>query len=659
MRPTERCHGDTTARRRFAAGRRSPGNDLWWSRPGWLLLLAGTAVAYTWALDINGYGNAYYAAAAYGGAQSWTAWLFGSFDAASFISVDKPPLSLWVTGLSVRLFGLGSWSILLPQALAGVAAVAILHHTVRRWQGPAAGLLAGAMLAVTPVAVVMFRYNNPDAILTLLLVAALAVAWSATRRGSAWRLAAAGALVGLAFLTKTTQALLVVPAIAVTYLVAAPATLWRRLLHGLAAGAAAVAAAGWWILLAETSPAAPYFGQTTSGSFLDYILGVNGLDRLSGAGPPGPDPFGGSGGWGRLFNEQVAGQVSWLIPLAAAGLLVVVWRRRGWQDRGVRAGWILWGTTLTTHFAVYSLMAGVFHPYYTLSMAPAVAAIAGAGTVEMWRAYRERHASWWVLPTGILATGGWAAVVLARTPGFLPWLGPAVVGGAAVTALVLAFGRTASDLPRGLGPAVVTLALAVTLAGPVAYAAASIGVDHAGGDPKAGPAVTAGTIPPNGPDGRRPPDGRPGPPPPPRLPAAGPNDGPVPRRPAVPAGAGPGPPRGAPGPDRPIPAELVTYLSARYDGETWLVATVGTHLAAQLILATGEPVMAMGGFSGDDPTPTDEELTAFVATGALRFVLAQPGQDLHRWTGVVRRLCRPVDPADLGGVPFVLYDCAA
>src|SRR6266571_8751961 len=148
---------------------RGPADDPSWVRLALLALLVGTGILYLWGLRANGNGNAFYAAAVQAGTRSWRAFFFGSFDSSSFITVDKPPASLWVMALSGRIFGFGSWSMLVPQALEGVAAVGLLYGAVRRWSGPVAGLLAGAMLAVTPVAVLMFRFNNPDALLTLLL----------------------------------------------------------------------------------------------------------------------------------------------------------------------------------------------------------------------------------------------------------------------------------------------------------------------------------------------------------------------------------------------------------------------------------------------------------------------------------------------------------
>ncbi len=668
---------------------RGPDTEPAWARPGLLMLLLGTAVAYLWALDASGYGNEYYAAAAYSGSQNWTAWLFGSFDSESFISVDKPPASLWVTGLSIRVFGLSHWSVLLPQAVAGVAAVAVLHHTVKRWKGHSAALLAGLGFALTPVVVVMFRYNNPDALLTLLLVSAVAVTFSAIERGSGWRLAGVGALVGLAFLTKTTQALLVIPAMVLGYLMMAPVPFLRRVLHGIAAAATAVAAAGWWVVLAVTSDAAPYAGQTTTGSFVDYILGINGLGRLGGGEGPGNDPFGGSGGWGRLFNAEVGGQVSWLMPLVAVAVIGFAMRRPA--ARLERAGWLLWGTVFATHFVVFSLMSGVFHPYYSMTIAPSIAVLAGVGVAEGWRSWRNATAGWWLLPAGLAATAVWSAVLLGRTPGYFGWLGVALVATAVVAGAVMIWTRFAPGHRVAWAMLIAVFAAFVCLGGPGAYALTAIGRDYSGGDPKAGPQVVGmpggpgvgpqGGAPDGYPVGR--PAGIPGEYPmdrPQGLPGEDPTNGPPgvsggydfpPGRGGYPPphGAASGSaPAGEPGQQRPggdggpeqvtVEAELIEYLVGNHQGETWLVATVGTRVAARIILESGEAVMAMGGFSGGDPTPTDEELAGYIDSGELRFILLEQQQGrTPRWTEVVERLCSPVEGLAAGG--RTLYDCAA
>jgi 4-amino-4-deoxy-L-arabinose transferase-like glycosyltransferase len=283
---------------------RGPDTDPAWYRPALLGLLVCTAVLYLWNLSASGYANSFYAAAVQSGTESWKAFFFGSLDASSFITVDKPPASLWVMELSGRIFGFSSWSMLVPDALEGVAAVALLAATVRRAVRPAtspakgaiAGLIAGAVLAVTPAAVLIFRFNNPDAFLVLLLVfAAYCVTRAAEKASTRWLLAA-GVTMGLGFLTKSGEALLPLPAFALAYLVAAPATFWRRIRQLLAAGIALVVAAGWWVAAVLLTPAAdrPYIGGSTDNNPLQLAFGYNGLDRLFGnsAGGGGGTPGG-------------------------------------------------------------------------------------------------------------------------------------------------------------------------------------------------------------------------------------------------------------------------------------------------------------------------------------------------------------------------------
>jgi 4-amino-4-deoxy-L-arabinose transferase-like glycosyltransferase len=238
--------GHGQPRGRIARLLRGP-EDPAWTRPVLLALLAATAVLYLAGLSRDGWANAFYAAAVQAGTKSWKAFFFGSFDAASFITVDKPPASLWVMEISARIFGLNSWSLLVPQALEGVATVGVLFATVRRWFGPAAGLIAGAVLAATPVAALMFRYDNPDALLVLLLVLAAYAITRALESGQTRWLALTGALLGFGFLTKMLQAFLVLPVFALVYLVAGPPRLGRRIWQLLVGGAAVVVAAGWWV----------------------------------------------------------------------------------------------------------------------------------------------------------------------------------------------------------------------------------------------------------------------------------------------------------------------------------------------------------------------------------------------------------------------------
>ena len=356
-------------------------------------LLLGTAVLYLWGLGASGWANGYYSAAAQAGSASWKALFFGSFDAGNAITVEKTPASLWLMGLSVRLFGLSPWSILVPEALAGIGAVALLYLTVRRVAGPLAGLLAGAAFAVAPVAVLMFRFNNPDALLVLLLVAAAYAVTRALERASTRWLVLAGALVGFGFLTKMLQAFLVLPAFGVAYFVAAPAPLRRRIGQVLLAAGAMVVAAGWWVAAVALWPAAsrPYIGGSQTNSILELTLGYNGFGRLTGS---EAGSVGGQNGWGatgltRLFSAEIGGQVAWLLPAALVLLAAGLWLagRAPRTDR-TRAALLLWGGWLLVTAGTFSFMKGIFHPYYTVALAPGISALAGIGTVGLWRARR-------------------------------------------------------------------------------------------------------------------------------------------------------------------------------------------------------------------------------------------------------------------------------
>ena len=279
------------------------------SRVGLGVLLVGTAVLYLWNLSASGWANAFYSAAAQAGASDWTAMLFGSSDAANAITVDKTPAALWIIDVSVRLFGLNPWSVLVPQALEGVAAVALLYATVRRVSGPGAGLLAGTVLALTPVAALMFRFNNPDALLVLLLVAAAYCVGRACEKGSSpWWLIAAGVAVGFGFLAKMLQAFLVLPGFAAAYLIAAHRPVRGRVVDLLGALIAVIVSGGWYLLLVELWPTSsrPYIGGSQHNSIVELALGYNGLGRLTGDEPGGLGNLNHDVGWGRCSEPEWA-----------------------------------------------------------------------------------------------------------------------------------------------------------------------------------------------------------------------------------------------------------------------------------------------------------------------------------------------------------------
>ena len=408
---------------------RGPAADPRWARPALLGLLAFTALLYLWNLSRNGYANDFYAAAVQAGTKSWKAFFFGSFDSSNFITVDKTPASLWVDEIVARVFGFNSWTLLAPQAVEGVASVLLLYSAVRRWFGPAAGLIAGAVLALTPAAALIFRFNNPDALLVLLMTAAGYAVQRAIERDRTRWLVFAGLLLGFAFLTKMMQAFLVFPGFGIAYLWAGPARLGRRIWQLLAALGGVIVGAGWWIAIAQLTPAAdrPYFGGSTDNNILELALGYNGLGRLDGSetgsiGGGGASGFGGSTGIFRLFQSEFGGQVSWLIPAALISLGALIWiSRRQPRTSRVRAFALLWGGWLLVTGLVFSYMQGIIHPYYMVALAPAIGALVGVGAIALFQSGMSVVGRA-VAAVGVLVTGAWAYELLDRTPEWLPWL---------------------------------------------------------------------------------------------------------------------------------------------------------------------------------------------------------------------------------------------
>jgi 4-amino-4-deoxy-L-arabinose transferase-like glycosyltransferase len=572
-----------------------------WTRPAFWALLAGTAVLYLWGLGSSGWANSYYAAAAQAGTQDWKAWLFGSLDAGNAITVDKPPAAMWVMGLSGRLFGFHEFTMLLPEALMGVAAVAVLYFTVRRSSGASAGLIAGAALALTPVATLMFRFNNPDALLVLLLVVAAyctvrAIDAGSARRMSMW-MALTGCAIGFAFLTKMLQAFLVVPGLALAFLVAAPFGIWKRLGALLIGGATMIVSAGWYVALVSLWPAGsrPYIAGSTDNSLLQLAFGYNGIERIAGnegGGPGGGGPggrgghgggmnlfFGGDPGIGRLFGPSMGVEASWLLPAALIGLVAGLWLSwRATRTDRVRAGLLLWGGWLLVTGAVFSFMAGTVHPYYNVALAPAVAALVGISVAQL----VQRRAS--LVPRLVLAamlavTGVWSFLLLNRTPEWWPVVRWVVLVGSIVVALLLAL--RAHRLGRATAVVAIAAAL-VGLGGPAAFSIYNAATAHSGPGTMSGPQKAGGF------------------------------------------GFGGGP-RGPGGPGRGGDNAQVEALLKGVDNR-WAAAGIGSMSVSDLELETGASLMAIGGFTGGDPSPTLTQFQQYVSDGQVRYFLADSGR---------------------------------
>ncbi|MFD8911814.1 ArnT family glycosyltransferase [Streptomyces sp. NPDC059575] len=652
---------------------RGRSEDPAWARPAFLGLLAATLVLYLYNLSASGYANSFYSAAVQAGSKSWKAFFFGSLDAGNAITVDKPSAFLWPMELSVRIFGLNSWAILTPEVLMGVGTVAVVYAAVRRRFSPASGLIAGAVLALTPVAALMFRFDNPDAMLALLMALACYFVVRAVEDGRTKWLVWAGAAIGFAFLAKTLQAFLVLPPLALVYAVCGPTPLRRRLGQLALATGALVVAGGWWVAVVELWPASsrPYVGGSQHNSFLELTFGYNGLGRISGdetgsvGGGGGRGGAGGGGAWGttgwdRMFGTEVGSQISWLLPAALILLVAGLWATRKLGRTSVtRASFLVWGGSLLITMVVFSYMAGIFHQYYTVALTPYLGAVTGMGAGLLWERRKEIWAAL-VLAAASVAGGAWGYVLLNRTPDYLPWLKWLVLVGALVAALGLVF---AARLGRPLALGAAGLGLAAALAGPTAFTLSTVDSAHTGSIPTAGPA--GASMMGFGGGGRRGgmrggfPGGA-------GMPGAGGNQqgGQGGQTPPNGNGNGNGFPGGGGMPGQngngstngqrngtgfpggfslgergrmggggmgglldgaEVSAAAKKLLETDADAYTWVAASIGSQNAASYQLATGDPVMAIGGFNGTDPSPTLAQFKKYVADGKIHYFIAGGG----------------------------------
>jgi 4-amino-4-deoxy-L-arabinose transferase-like glycosyltransferase len=628
---------------------RGPETSPAWERPSLWALLSVTAFLYLYGLGRSGYGNTFYAAAVQAGTKSWKAFFFGSSDAANFITVDKPPASLWVMEVSARIFGVNAWSLLVPEALMGVGTVALVYVAVKRWFGHGAGLIAGVAMATTPVAALMFKFDNPDALLVLLLTGAAYALLRAVEDGRTRWLVLCGALIGTGFITKMLQAFVVLPVFALVYLICAKPTLPRRLLQVLYGGLATLAAAGWWVAAVALTPAAdrPYVGGSQDNSILNLVFGYNGFGRLTGnenGSVVGGGQQGTSGQWGptgifRMFNSEFGGDASWLIPAALVLLVfgLILTARRARTDLQ-RAALLAWGGWLLVTGLTFSLAGGIIHPYYTVALAPAIGALVGIGAGLLWQ-HRESWLARIGLASALVAAGVWSYVLLDRTPSYAPALRVIVVV-TTIGAAVWLLGMT--RLTGRLALAVAGLGLVAALAGPTAYTLTTVQAAHTGAIPSAGPSGQGNGFGPGGGGGG---GGRPGGGLGQRPTGSATRTGQAPPNFAggqVPQGLGGqgqrggaaaggfGTARGGVGgaggaggllSGSTSNTALTAALKADASSYTWVAATVGSNNAAGYQLASGDPIMSIGGFNGTDPAPSLAQFQSYVAAHKIHYFI--------------------------------------
>lgn len=599
-----------------------------------LLLVA--AALRLWRLGQNGYGNEYYAAGVRSMAQSWHNFLYHAFDPAGFVSVDKPPLALWIQVASVKLFGFHGLAVLLPQVLQGVAAVWLVYHLVQRRFGRAAGLFAGLFLAVTPVSVAIDRSSNTDTCLVLVLLLAAWALLRAAEDGSRRFLLLSMVLVGLAFNVKMLAAFVVLPAFVLVYLLGTPFAWRRRLVDAALASLVLGAVSFSWVLIYELTPAAkrPYAGTTDTNSIFELVVGPYGIGRFvrqvrpaAIAGIDGdtgaeasprarpaiaterPPDTGPRTGLARLFvrarvgplrlaDGQLAGQAGWLLPLAVMGLVLGALREPFCRPPALaHLSLLLWLAWALTYAVVYSAAGGFFHFYYMATLAPPLAALGGVGVVSLWRLHRQRGWRAALLPVTLVLTAAWqlyvdthalaglrdllddVAALKALSGTWRNGLHVALAAGTLVAAgalLIIALRPFASRLTRLAAASALATGLLAVLLLPAAWSLSNVLVPG----PGALPSADLARLVPGYADAR-------------------------PRRALDPDGL----------------ARLIAFLHANRRGERYLVATSTVMLAAPLIIHTGEPVMARGGFHGLDPIVTPEKLARLVEANELRFVM--------------------------------------
>ncbi|MFB6566718.1 glycosyltransferase family 39 protein [Streptomyces noursei] len=660
---------------------RSPVGQPAYARPALLVLAVLAAVLYAWGINHSQY-HTFYANAARSMTESWKAFFYGSFDPGNSITLDKLPGFLWPQALSARIFGFHPWALTLPQVLEGVASLLVLYRVVRRWAGDHAALIAGGAFLLTPVAVGLFRTSVEDPLFTLCVLLAAEATQRAAAAGRVGPLVLAGVWVGVGFQSKMLEAWAVLPALALVYLLSAPVALRRRLAHLALSALVMTAVSASWMVAVALTPAQdrPYVDGTTNNSAFSMVVGYNFLNRFSslgvsaastgsisatrgggghgggahdggrGTGPSqalrsqraaapghdaphapqqitgsgtshapaerhpataalpqhtarggGPGGFGGGSqdGWGKMFGPSLASQTGWLYPFAAVAVVCgLLWRRGRPRTDRIRAGFALWGTWLATYFLVFSAGSVGGHTYYMGVIAVPLAALTGGGTVALWRAYRAGGRRSWVLPGAVAATAAWGAFLASEFPTFLPWLAPAVgaLGLAAVALLVLA--RPGGPRTGGrLALAGLAASLAALLLAPGAWAVQVLN-----------PAYGSSGMGAVGPSGMRGGHGGHGSS---KWPGNGHGKGGF--------GASTGQ----------LSAEqraLLAYTTAHRGTSRYAFATDGWNGASPYILATGAHVLALGGFSGQVPFPTEPQFQHLVDTGAVRFVLLGTGR---------------------------------
>jgi 4-amino-4-deoxy-L-arabinose transferase-like glycosyltransferase len=673
--------GDGTERRRWQVWR-SPQDQPRWARPVLLGIAAVAALLFAWNITQAGLAP-FYSVAVKSMSVSWKAFFYGAFDPKATITIDKLAGSFLPQALSARIFGFHPWSLALPEVIEGVVAVLAMYRIVRRWAGPVPGLLAAGIFALTPIAASMFGHSMEDGALTMCLVLAADAYQRAVMEARLRSLIWSGVWVGLGFQAKMLQAWMVLPALAIGYLFAAPVRLRRRIWQLGVAGVVMLAVSLSWIALYTFTPAKdrPYVDGSTNNSAVAMAFGYNGLERfgisVKGAVTSGPGVSGGSGtgarstgaapggiapggttpggtapgsgaapggsgaapggrltgassfgqGWTKLLGSEFAPEVGWLYPLAVLALIFgLLWTWRARRTDQVRAGFVMWGIWLLTFGLIFSKMSSIPHTAYVASLAPPLAALSAAGIVMFWRYFRAGDARGWVLPAAVAAEVAWALFLWRGYSGFLPWVRIVAVVAAVIGIGVMVVVRLTRRTRARLLTVGLTAGVGAMLVAPAAWAGSVLDAKYAGSsfNASAGPvSSTGGFTGGGGPAGGN----------------ASAEDafrdfaerygnragiGTRTREGGATAfgGGGAGGIQGsATTALTGSEQEIYQYVSAHRDGASYLLAVSSWTEASPYIEATGQEVMPMGGFSGSVPEPTLTRVKELVKTGQLRYFL--------------------------------------
>lgn len=578
---------------------RSPTPVARWEKATIAALLLSAAFLYLWKLDQNGWANAFYSAAVQSGEHDFTAFFFGSSDWGNSITVDKPPLSLWIMGLSVRLFGLNSWGLLVPQVIITLTSTLLIFVLIRRYFPASAALIAAAAFAYTPITVLLARYNNPDPLMVLLMIAVLYTGTRAAETGRLKPMLIAGGFLALGFLTKQLQAFLVLPAIAIVFLIFARLS-WRKKFLGLALAGCLVAVCSLaWPLAVDLTPAQsrPYVGGSTGNSMIELTLGYNGIDRVvQHADDPSlsliPQEFrsmGSDAGFFRLINLNYGQEIGWLLMPALLSCVAITWaiatRRFERHEAILSAAAVLW---FVTTYLVLSFMSQGFHSYYSSSLAPPLALCVGIGARLLLSGAKTVPGRIWTT-AALVASFIFANAIWRISDLFPEWLGPAILS----AGLLLAAASAVRPPWPWLERSAVAATIGALLIGPVFCSLLTAGSPQSGSNPLSGgisrnPNTLSRFL-----------------------------DGVKKQEPAWAYGVAIG--------NNPSQAILEKLQNAP-SGCTWAAATYPAQTAARFQLASNRPIMPLGGFAAVDPSPTLNKFRDWVAAGQICYLVEQPEQ---------------------------------